>query len=308
MIEKKKIDMKLPKITLDDLFTTQEQRDDEKLEKVLDIDISNIDNFPNHPFKVLENEDMNNLINSVKLNGIINPLVVRKKDDGRYELISGHRRKFAGELLGLDKLPCIVRDVTDEEATIMMVDSNNQREKILPSEKAFAYKMKYDALKHQGKTSGQFDRKLSSEIIGNQVGESEKTIRRYISLTKLNKKILDMVDIERIALSPAYQLSFLKPEEQEILLDYMEMYDATPTQSQAIQLKELSKENKLTSKEIESIIEKEKPNQLPKLRISESKIRNVLPKNINENKVEDYILKSIEFYTKYLKKKELGER
>ena len=205
-------------------------------------------------------------------------------------------------------LPCIIRNLSDDEAIIMMVESNNQREKILPSEKAFSYKMKYDALKHQGRASGHFDQKLSSEIIGEKTGESEKTVRRYIRLTELNKNILNLVDEGKIAISPAVELSYLTQDEQNTLLDYIEMYDATPSLSQSIEMKTLSQNDKLTPEVIESIMEEEKPNQRPKLQIRESRIRSVLPKNLQENKVEDFIVKSIEHYTRYLKNRQMSER
>ena len=205
--------MILPKV--DDLFSTQQTRDDAKLERVKIINISDIDDFPDHPFKVLENDDMLKMCESIKDNGVLVPALVRPKENGRYEMISGHRRKRASELCGLETIPCIVRDLSLEEATIIMVDSNMQREEILPSEKAFAYKMKYDALKHQGRTLGQDDPKIrTSQLIANEKNESEKTVRRYIRLTELIPKILDMVDSKKIAFNPAVEISYLKEEEQ----------------------------------------------------------------------------------------------
>ena len=304
-MEKKKIDMQLPKITLDDLFTTQKEREEQNLEKIVNIDLDKLDNFVNHPFKVVENQEMYDLAQSIKERDVLVPAIVREKENGKYELISGHRRKYASTLAGKETLPCIIRNLSDDEATIMMVESNNQREKILPSEKAFSYKMKLDALSHQGKrndlTSGPVDHKLTSQIIGDQTGESERTVRRYIRLTKLIPKLLDMVDEERIAFRPAVELSYLAKDEQTTLLDYMEMFDATPSLSQAIELKVLSQNKKLNPEIMEKIMGEEKPNQRPKLQIRESRIRSVLPKNITENKVEDFIVKSIEHYTKYLK-------
>ena len=308
-MEKKKIDMQLPKITLDDLFTTQKEREEQNLEKIVNIELDKLDNFVNHPFKVVENQEMYDLAQSIKERDVLVPAIVREKGKGRYELISGHRRKYASALAGKDTLPCIIRNLSDDEATIMMVESNNQREKILPSEKAFSYKMKLDALSHQGKrndlTSGPVDHKLTSQIIGDQTGESERTVRRYIRLTNLTPKLLDMVDEERIAFRPAVELSYLTKDEQNSLLDYMEMFDATPSLSQAIELKVLSQNNKLNPEIMEKIMGEEKPNQRPKLQIRESKIRSVLPKNITENKVEDFIVRSIEYYTKYLKNRGL---
>ena len=313
-MEKRKIDMQLPKITLDDLFTTQDERNQNNLEKIIDIDLSKLDSFPNHPFKVVENQEMYDLAESIKESNVLVPAIVREKSDGRYELISGHRRKFASELAGKTTLPCIVRNLTDDEAIIMMVESNKQREKILPSEKAFSYKMKLEALNHQGKrigdyTSVQLEHKLKSrDVLALEMGESPSSIQRYIRLTNLIPKILDMVDEERVALNPAVNLSYLTTDQQNILLDYMEMYDATPSLSQAIEMKTLSQTDKLTPEVMESIMGEEKPNQRPKLQIRESRIRSVLPKNITENKVEDFIVKSIEHYTRYLKNRQLDER
>ena len=311
-MSKKEIKMELPKVMLGDLFTTQEERDDAKLEKVKNINIDDIDDFPNHPFKVIVNDDMKSMVDSIKENGVLVPTLVRPKDNGRYEMVSGHRRKFASQYANLDTIPCIVRDLTDEEATIIMVDSNLQREKLLPSEKAFAYKMKYDALKHQGKrvdlTSGPLDQKLSAMKLSEELGESERTIRRYIRLTNLIPKMLEMIDDEKIAFRPAVELSYLSKEEQESLLDCIEYNECTPSLSQAIELKKLSLSNKLDIDKIDEIMLKDKPNQITKIKFDERKIRNVLPKNIEEKKIEDFVVKSIEFYSKYLRQKEKGAR
>ena len=311
-MSKKEIKMELPKVMLGDLFTTQEERDDAKLEKVKNINIDDIDDFPNHPFKVIVNDDMKSMVDSIKENGVLVPTLVRPKDNGRYEMVSGHRRKFASQYANLDTIPCIVRELTDEEATIIMVDSNLQREKLLPSEKAFAYKMKYDALKHQGKrvdlTSGPLDQKLSAIKLSEELGESERTIRRYIRLTNLIPKMLEMVDDEKIAFRPAVELSYLSKEEQESLLDCIEYNECTPSLSQAIELKKLSLSNKLDIDKIDEIMLKDKPNQITKIKFDERKIRNVLPKNIEEKKIEDFVVKSIEFYSKYLRQKEKGAR
>lgn len=305
-MEKKKIDMQFLKITLDDLFTTQKEREEQNLEKIVNIDLYKLDNFVNHPFKVVENQEMYDLAQSIKERDVLVPAIVREKGKGRYELISGHRIKYASALAGKETLPCIIRNLSDDEATIMMVESNNQREKILPSEKAFSYKMKLDALSHQGErsdlTSAPMEHKLKSrDIMAKEIGESSSNIQRYIRLTKLIPKLLDMVDEERIAFRPAVELSYLAKDEQTTLLDYMEMFDATPLLSQAIELKALSQNKKLNPEIMEKIMGEEKPNQRPKLQIRESRIRSVLPKNITENKVEDFIVKSIEHYTKYLK-------
>ena len=311
-MSKKEIKMELPKVMLGDLFTTQEERDDAKLEKVKNINIDDIDDFPNHPFKVIVNDDMKSMVDSIKENGVLVPTLVRPKGNGRYEMVSGHRRKFASQYANLDTIPCIVRDLTDEEATIIMVDSNLQREKLLPSEKAFAYKMKYDALKHQGKrvdlTSGPLDQKLSAMKLSEELGECERTIRRYIRLTNLIPKMLEMVDDEKIAFRPAVELSYLSKEEQESLLDCIEYNECTPSLSQAIELKKLSLSNKLDIDKIDEIMLKDKPNQITKIKFDERKIRNVLPKNIEEKKIEDFVVKSIEFYSKYLRQKEKGAR
>jgi len=321
--EKKKQEIPMP-FSLDDFYTTQEQRDEDNKEKIEDIDISLIDNFKDHPFKVVDNDELKSLKESIKTNGVLSPAIIRKKEDGRYEMISGHRRKYASELLGLNTMPCIIKDLTDDEAIIFMVDSNLQREKLLPSEKAFAYKMKYDAMKHQGKTSGPLnqkeltsgplDQKWSAEIIGDEVGESEKTIRRYIRLTYLIPELLNMVDnIElkqtpAIALRTAVEISFLKKEEQMALANYIELYLVTPSVAQAIELKKLSQQNLLTEATISEKMSKYKPNQIPQFKITEDKLYNVIPKNIRRDKVEDFVIKACEYYSKVLKQRERDSR
>ncbi len=299
---------KMPLPKLDDLFTTEEERINDKLEKVIDIKISDIDDFPDHPFKVIENEDMYNMRDSIKENGVLVPALVRQKSDGRYEMVSGHRRKYASQLANKETLPCIVRNLTDDEAVIIMVDSNLQREEILPSEKGFAYKMKLEALSHQGKrndlTSDQVGPKLirSNELLSNDVGESISNIKRYIRLTELIPELLELVDEKQIALSPAVELSFLKDEEQYAVLDCIECNVATPSHAQAIRLKKMSQEGTLTTDEIEDILSEEKPNQIPKMKFNADRIRNVLPKNIEEKKIEDYVVNAIEFYGKHLQR------
>ena len=308
--------MNLPKITVDDLFSTQETRDSEKLGKVINIKLKDIEDFAEHPFKVIENDEMYDLAKSIKDNGVLVPAIVRKKDNGRYEMIAGHRRKFASELAELETLPCIVKDLDNNEATIVMVDSNMQREKILPSEKAFAYKMKLEAIKHQGKansTSVGFQQKLngttSRKIIAQEVGESEDKVRKYIRLTELIPELLEKVDNDEIALTPAVELSYLTKDEQLEVLDNIECYVATPNHSQAIEMRKLSAEDKLTPENIENIMAKAKPNQTPRLKLNENKIRNALPKHIlAEDKVEDYILKALEHYTKYMRNRYSIER
>lgn len=305
-MEKRELKMKLPSV--DDLFTTQEERDNADLEKVVNISIKEIDDYPNHPFKVIENNELQNMVDSIREKGVLSPTLVRKKADGRYEMISGHRRKRACQLLNIDTIPCIVRDLTDDEATIIMVDSNLQREKILPSEKAFAYKMKLEALGHQGKrndlTSSPMDTKLdTAENVGKENNDSRATVFRYIRLTELIPKILEMVDEEKIAFRPAVEISYLTEEEQGLLLDVMEYSDITPSLSQAIKLKNLSKEKLLSIEIIEELMEQEKPNQTPKLRVSMNRLKNILPEVLkNDREREDYVIKAVEFYYRYQKK------
>lgn len=306
-MEKKETKMQIPKITLDDLFSTQEQRDNANLEKVIDIKLTDIDDFPDHPFKVKDDDEMDNMRQSVEENGILHPILVRPKSDGRYELISGHRRKRASQLANKETIPCIVRDLTDDEATIIMVDSNMQREEILPSEKAFAYKMKLEALNHQGKrvdlTLSQLGTKLrTDEKVGAEYGDSRNTVQRYIRLTELIPELLELVDNKQIALSPAVELSFLNDEQQYAVLDCIECNVATPSHAQAIKLKKMSQEGTLTEDDIDDILSQEKPNQIPKMKFNESRIRSVLPNNIEDKKIEDFVVKAIEFYGRHLQK------
>lgn len=308
-MEKKETKMQIPKIKLDDLFSTQEQRDNAKLEKIVDIKIDCIDDFPNHPFKIIDNEEMEQMKESIADNGVLIPALVRPKPDGRYEMISGHRRKFASQLALKETMPCIVRELSDDEAIIIMVDSNMQREEILPSEKAFAYKMKLDAMKHQGVTSRQVVGKLeSAEVLGQEVGDSGRQVQRYIRLTKLIPELLDKVDTKEIAFNPAVELSYLTEEEQYALLDCIEYNDATPSHAQAIVMKKLSQEGSLNEEKIDDILSQEKPNQIPKMKFSEERIRSVLPKNIENDKIEDFVVKAIEYYSKHLRQKDMGAR
>ena len=299
---------KMPLPKLDDLFTTEEERKNADLEKIIDIDINNIDDFPEHPFKVIENDEMYNMSESIKENRVLVPVLVRPKDNGRYEMVSGHRRKFASQLANKETIPCIVRELTDDEAIIIMVDSNLQREEILPSEKAFAYKMKLEALSHQGKrndlTSDQVGPKLerANQILADESNTSTSQIKRFIRLTKLIPELLELVDNKQIALSPAVELSFLTDEEQYAVLDCIECNISTPSHAQAIRLKNLSLEKKLTIDKIEDILSEEKPNQIPKIKFNADRIRNVLPKNIEEKKIEDYVVNAIEYYSKHLQK------
>ena len=312
-MEKKETKMQIPKITLDDLFSTQEQRDNANLEKVVDISIKDIKDFPNHPFKVIDNEEMEQMRDSIKENGVLVPALVRPKEDGTYEMISGHRRKRASELAELDTIPCIVRDLTDDEATIIMVDSNMQREEILPSEKAFAYKMKIEAMSRQGMrtdlTFSQVGKKLNAyEELANENGESRNQIHRYIRLTELVPELLEMVDKKRIAFLPAVEISYLTKEQQLFLLDCIEYNDATPSHAQAIKLKKMSQAGTLTEDDIDDILSQEKPNQIPKMKFDEGRIRSVLPKNIEEPKIEDFVVKAIEHYSKYLRQRDMSAR
>ncbi len=305
---------KMPLPKLDDLFTTEEERTNDKLEKVVDIKISDIDDFPDHPFKVIDDDEMEKMKNSIIDNKVIIPALVRPKPDGRYEMISGHRRKRASELANKETLPCVVRELTDDEAVIIMVDSNIQREEILPSEKAYAYKMKLEALSNKGKrndlTSSQVATRLdTATLIGKEKGDSRDTVFRYIKLTELIPELLEMVDKKEIALLPAFELAFLKDEEQYAVLDCIECNVATPSHAQAIRLKKMSQEGTLTTDEIEDILSEEKPNQIPKIKFNADRIRNVLPKNVEEKKIEDFVVKAIEFYGKHLQRqKSMNER
>lgn len=313
-MEKKETKMQIPKITLDSLFTTQEQRDEAKLEKVIDIKINEIDDFPNHPFKVIDNEEMEQMKESVIENGVLVPALVRQKEDGRYEMISGHRRKFASQLANKDTIPCIVRDLSDDEATIIMVDSNMQREEILPSERAFAYKMKIEAMSNQGKrtdleTSSQVGKKLNAyEELADETGESRNQIHRFIRLTNLIPELLEKVDNKDIAFNPAVELSYLTEEEQYALLDCIEYNDCTPSHAQSIVLKKLSQAGELNEDKIDDILAQEKPNQIPKMKFSEERIRSVLPKTVENDKIEDFVVKAIEYYSRHLKQREMSAR
>lgn len=305
MPKKKEINLNLPAV--DDLFTTQEQRQELELEKVVNLPPDKILDFPNHPFKVRQDEEMQQLVESVKEHGILVPTLVRYNKDGNLEMVAGHRRKFAGLLAELKEIPCIIRELTDDEATIIMVDSNLQREKILPSEKAFAYKMKLDAMKRQaGRPSKEnsvpvaqnFEGKTSRQILGEQVGESQDQVRRYIRLTFLIPSILQMVDDGEIAFRPAVELSYLPEEKQEYLLDMMECEDCTPSLAQAIKMKKFEQEGKLGEDVIYSIMTEEKPNQVEQFKIPKMKIAKYFPAGTPKEKMEDTIIKALELYRK----------
>lgn len=305
----------LPK--LDEYFTTQEQRDDAKLKKIHEIPLEEIDEFPDHPFKVLDDEDMMNLAESIREQGIITPATLRKKEDGRYEILSGHRRKRACELAGLETLRSEVVEMDRDAAVIFMVDSNLQRTTILPSEKAFSYKMRLEAMKRQGKrrdlTSVPLAQKLkgtvSRAILGQEVGESQDNVRRYIRLTELIPELLEKVDRGEIALRPAVDISYLPEDIQRSLLDTIEMEQCTPSYAQTRRMRTLLAEGKLTDEAIYAIIQEEKPNQKEKFTISASKIEKVLPQSVKASQREDFILKAIDYYAKHLqRKKEERER
>ena len=315
-MEKKETRMPLPKMNLDDLFSTQEERDNANLEKVIEVKITDVTDFPNHPFKVKDDDEMDKMRQSVEQYGVVHPILVRPTKDGKYEMISGHRRKRASELANKETIPCIVRNLSDDEATIIMVDSNMQREEILPSEKAFAYKMKLDALNHQGKrndlTCGQVGHKLennkSRDIIAENSEDSARQIQRFIRLTELIPELLEMVDDKKIAFNPAVEISYLDEDNQYALLDCIEYSDATPSHAQAIVMKKLFQSGELDADKIDDILSEEKPNQKQKIKFDNDRIRNVLPKNIEEPKIEDFVVKAIEHYSKYLRQREMGAR
>ena len=301
-MKEQKQDMKLPK--LDDLFTTQEERDYAVAEKVQEINISDISDFPEHPFKVNDDDKMQEMVNSIKEYGVILPVIVRPKENGTYEMISGHRRKRACELAGVKQIRCIVKNLSDDEATILMVDSNIQREEILPSEKAFAYKMKLEAMKHQGKqletTSDPMEQKLTTrEIIANENGESASNIQRYIRLTELIPELLEEVDNKRIAFRPAVELSYLSEENQYVVLNKLEYDEVSPSLSQAIVLKKMQQEGTITEEKIEELLDKEKPNQKEFIKIHNEKIDRYIPTKIKETgNVEDFIILCVQEHNK----------
>ena len=304
MAKGREISMNLPKA--DDLFSTQAERDEAKLESVRDIALEEISDFPNHPFKVRMDEGMQEMAESVKQYGVLVPALVRPKPEGGYEMVAGHRRKMASELAGQREMPCIVRNLSDDEATIIMVDSNLQREKILPSEKAFAYKMKLDAMKRQGFRSDltsatplqKLERKSSRQLLAEQTGESHEQIRKYIRLTELIPPILDMVDDGRIAMRPAVELSYLPKEHQQTLLETMQYDDCTPSHAQAIKLRKFSEEGRLNEDVILSILSEEKGNQKEQLRMPRERISKYFSPGTPAKQIEDTIVKALELYRK----------
>lgn len=292
--------------TVADLFSTEESRADEKREKVLDIPLSAISDFPGHPFKVKADEAMLEMADSVKQYGVLVPGLVRPKADGGYEMVAGHRRKKASELAGRETMPCIVRELDDDQATIIMVDSNLQRENIAPSEKAFAYKMKLEAMNRQGQRTdltrsqvgNKLDGKKSSEVLAEQVGESRNQIFRYIRLTELAPSILEMVDDKRIAFNPAVELSYLAEEEQNALYETMQSEDCTPSLAQAQRMKKLSQDGRLNVDVIFSILTEEKPNQKEKMTIRRERIDRFFPRDFTEKQKEDLIVQLLESWYK----------
>ena len=293
--------------SLDSLFTTQEQRDEAKRDSVQDIPISQISDFPEHPFKVKQDEAMLEMAESVRQYGVLVPGLVRQLEDGSYQMVSGHRRKLASELAGRDTIPCIVRDLTDDEAVIIMVDSNLQRERVLPSEKAFAYKMKLDAMRRQqgertdltyAPVGQKFDGKTSRELLAIESPDSHSQIQRYIRLTNLIPEILDMVDDSRIAFRPAVELSYLTEQEQSALYDTMGREDCTPSLAQAIKMKAFSRDGKLTDAVILSIMEEEKPNQREQFRLPRDRINRFFKPGTPVQTIEDTIIRALELYRK----------
>lgn len=298
----------------DDLFETDESRAEAALSKIREIPISEIDEFPDHPFKVLMDEDMEQLVESVKRNGVMTPATVRLKEDGRYELISGHRRKKACELAGLETLKCEVKELTRDEAIIIMVESNLQRSTILPSEKAFAYKMRLEAMKRQAgrppkENSSPVGTHLRSDAeLAEKVGESRNQIQRYIRLTELVPEILQMVDERQMAFRPAVEISYLSEEQQYTLLEAMEYNDATPSLAQAIKMKKFMQDGKLTDEVIQSIMQEEKPNQREKPAFRDERITKLIPKTVPKGQETDFVVKALEFYNRHLQRSKDRER
>lgn len=301
---------------LDDLFSTDESRAEAQLEKVVMLNPADISDFPNHPFKVKQDEAMAEMVDSVKQYGVLVPALVRPKADGGYEMVAGHRRKCAATLAGITEMPCIVRNLTDDEATIIMVDSNLQRETILPSEKAFAYKMKLEAIKRQGQRSDLTSTPLEPKLKGSRSNEelaasspdSRSQIQRYIRLTELIPPVLDMVDSGKIAFRPAVELSYLSKEQQQSLYDTMECEDCTPSLAQAIKMKEFSRDGKLTEEVILSIMQEEKPNQREKPAFRDERITRLIPKSIPRGQETDFVIRALEFYNRHLQRRRDQER
>lgn len=292
---KRKSDFTLPMNSLDELFSSQEERDDAKLERVRDIPLNELHPFKDHPFKIQNDEEMKRLIESIQKFGTLTPALARPLPDGGYELISGHRRLAACQVLGIETMPVIVREMSDDEAVIAMVDANLQREHILPSEKAFAYKMKLDAIKHQGIASSQLGKKLLSiEKVGEDSGDSRNQVHRYIRLTHLIPELLSMVDDGKIAFNPAVEISYLEQSEQRVLLNAMELNDCTPSHAQSIRLKKLSQEGELQDQTIYDILAEQKPNQQEQYKFKREDIRKYFPQSYTDKQVCDTVIKLLE--------------
>ncbi len=303
------VGMRLP--SLDDIFTSQKERDEADLKKIYEIPLSEIDPFPDHPFKVTDDEDMMNLMESVKANGVLTPATVREKEDGRYELLSGHRRMRACELAGIDKLRCEIVEMSRDEATVFMVESNFQRTTILPSEKAFAYKMRLEAINRQGKrsdiTCGPMGHKSRDEI-GEASGESGRQISRYIRLTELIPELLELVDEGSMALRPAVEISYIPKDLQKEIFEMIDMEQCTPSHSQSIRMRKMLSEGKLTPEAIEAIMMEEKPNQKEKIVLHGERFRKLFPANLPISRREDYVAAAMEHYGKYLEKMRESDR
>lgn len=300
----KKLDLGMT--ALDELFMNDKERAENKLPKIFDIPLSEIDDFPGHPYRVLDDEDMQNLMESIKDRGVITPAMVRKKDDGRYEMISGHRRKHASERLGLETLRCEVVEVSRDEAIILMVDSNAQRSVILPCDKGRAYKMKLEAIKRQGQrtdlTSRPVGEKLSVAELAEDAGDSERQIHRYIRLTYLVDELQDFVDKGQMKMRPAVELSYLDEETQRDIVDRIDETEAFPSHDQAIRIRKAYEAGEINYDKVRDIMAEEKPNQKPKFKFSFDRLKPYIPKDYSDSKAEDYVIKALEFYQKYLKK------
>jgi len=300
----RKSDFALP--TLDDLFSTQQEREDAKLEKIRDIPLDLIDDFPDHPFHVRDDENMVQLVESIKSNGVLTPAVLRPKEDGRYELVSGHRRKRACELAGLTTLRSEIKDLTRDEAIVYMVESNFQRTTILPSEKAFAYKMRLEAIKRQGQrtdlTCAPVEHKLKTrDIIAEQSGESREQVRRFIRLTNLIPELLELVDEGRIKMRPAVELSYLDEDSQRDVALQIDINDCTPSHDQTIRMRKMFESGKLTTEAVEAIMSEEKPNQRERIVLHGDRVRSLIPKSVKLKDTEDYVCKALEHYRRYLR-------
>lgn len=300
----RKSDFTLP--TLDDLFSTQQEREDAKLEKIRDILLDLIDDFPDHPFHVRDDEDMVQLVESIKANGVLTPAVLRQKEDGRYEIVSGHRRKRACELAGLTTLRSEIKDLTRDEAIVYMVESNFQRTTILPSEKAFAYKMRLEAMKRQGQrtdlTCAPVEHKLKTrDIIAEQSGESREQVRRFIRLTNLVPELLQLVDEGRIKMRPAVELSYLDEDCQRDVVLQIDINDCTPSHDQTIRMRKMFESGKLTTEAVEAIMSEEKPNQRERIVLHGDRVRSLIPKSVKLKDTEDYVCKALEHYRRYLR-------